>query len=95
MPWQIDASVRDGQLRMVRTITGSLAALTDSEPEDLPLHPAGPLDPAGSPSAEFVLRSRDDQPWVPVSFGELADGTPYIYLSGRGDPARRLSPDRR
>ena len=34
----------------------------------------------------FVLRSRDDEPWVPVSFGELADGTPYIYLSGRVTP---------
>ena len=67
-------------------MTGSLAALTDSEPEDLPLHPAEPLDPAQSPGAGFVLRSRDDEPWVPVSFGELADGTPYIYLSGRVTP---------
>jgi hypothetical protein len=32
------------------------------------------------------LRSRDEEPWVPVSFGELADGTPYIYLSGRVTP---------
>ena len=33
-----------------------------------------------------VLRSRDDEPWVPLTFSELADGTPYIYLSGRVTP---------
>ena len=86
MSWQIDVSVRDGQLRMVQTVTGGLAALTDSEPEDLPLNPAEPLDPGGSPSTGFVPRSRDDEPWMPVSFGELADGTPCIYLSGRVTP---------
>jgi hypothetical protein len=60
--------------------------LPDSEPEDLPLHPAEPPDPAASPGTGFVLRSRDDEPWAPVSFGELADGTPYVYLSGRVTP---------
>jgi CubicO group peptidase (beta-lactamase class C family) len=74
---QFDVSVRDGQLRMVLTMTGNLAALTASEPEDLLLHPA---DASGD---RFVLRSRDDEPWVPLSFGRLGDGTPYIYLGGR------------
>ena len=74
---QFDVSVRDGQLRMVLTMTGNLAALTASEPEDLLLHPA---DASGD---RFVLRSRDDEPWIPLSFGRLGDGTPYIYLGGR------------
>ena len=38
----MDVSVRDGQLRIVLTMTGNLAALTDSEPEELILHPADP-----------------------------------------------------
>jgi hypothetical protein len=65
---------------MVLTMTGNLAALTASEPEDLLLHPA---DSSGN---RFVLRSRDDEPWVPLSFGRLGDGTPYIYLGGRVTP---------
>ena len=35
----------------------------------------------------FALRSRDDEPWAPVSFDQLADGTPYLYMSGRVAPA--------
>ncbi len=73
-------SVRDGQLRVVVTMTGNLAALTAAEPEDLVLHPA---DSSGT---RFVLRSRDDEPWVPLSFGQLGDGTPYLYLGGRVTP---------
>jgi CubicO group peptidase (beta-lactamase class C family) len=86
MSRQFDVSVRDGQLHMALTMTGNLAALTDSEPEELLLHPAEPPDPSGSPATSFVLRSRDDEPWVPLTFSELADGTPYIYLSGRVTP---------
>ena len=78
-------SVRDGQLRMVLTMTGNLAALTDSEPEELILHPAD------SSGMRFVLRSRDDEPWVPLSFGQFGDGTPYIYLSGRVTPRVALA----
>jgi hypothetical protein len=73
-------SVRDGQLRMVLTMTGNLAVLTASEPEDLLLRPA---DSSGT---RFVLRSRADEPWVPLSFGQLGDGTPYLYLGGRVTP---------
>ena len=93
MSRQFDVSVRDGQLRMVLTMTGNLAALTDSEPEDLVLYPAEPPDPAGSsdsPGTRFVLRARDDEPWMPLSFAELGDGTPYIYLSGRVTPRTGL-----
>ena len=77
---QFDVSVRDGQLRIVVTMTGNLAALIAAEPEDLLLHPA---DSSGT---RFVLRSRDDEPWVPLSFGQLGDGTPYLYLGGRVTP---------
>ena len=76
-------SVRDGHLRIVLTMTGNLAALTDSEPEEL--FPR----PADSSGTRFVLRSRDDEPWVPLSFGQFGDGTPYIYLSGRITPRVR------
>jgi CubicO group peptidase (beta-lactamase class C family) len=77
---RFDVSVRDGQLHILLTMTGNLADLTSSEPEELVLHPA---DSSGD---RFVLRSHDDEPWVPLSFGELADRTPYIYLSGRVTP---------
>jgi hypothetical protein len=77
---RFDVSVRDGQLHIVLTMTGNLADLTNSEPEELILYPA---DPSGS---RFLMRSHDDEPWVPLSFGQLADGTPYLYLSGRVTP---------
>ncbi len=77
---QFDVSVRDGQLRMAVTMTGNLAALTASEPEELLLHPA---DSSGT---RFVVRSRDDEPWVPLSFGQLGDGTPYLCMGGRVTP---------
>jgi CubicO group peptidase (beta-lactamase class C family) len=83
MSRQFDVSVRDGQLRMALTMTGNLAALVDAEPEDLLLYPAEPPDSSGT---RFVLRSGDDEPWAPVSFDQLADGTPYLYMSGRVAP---------
>ena len=75
-----DITVRDGRLHMVLTITGELAALTAAEPEQLVLFPAD------SSGANFVCRSRDDEPWVPLSFGELAGGTPHLFMSGRVTP---------
>ena len=83
MSRQFDVSVRDGQLRMALTMTGNLATLVDAEPEDLPLYPAEATDSSGT---RFVLRSGDDEPWAPVSFDQLADGTPYLYMSGRVAP---------
>jgi CubicO group peptidase (beta-lactamase class C family) len=83
MSRQIDVSASDGQLHMVLTMTGNLAALTDSEPEDLLLHPA---DASGT---RFVVRSRNDEPWVPLTFSEFSDGRPYVYLSGRVTPRVR------
>ena len=80
---RFDVSVRDGRLAMELTMTGNLAALVGAEPEDLLLYPAAPADSAGT---RFVLRSGDDEPWAPVSFGQLADGTPYLYMSGRVAP---------
>src|ERR1700677_2719411 len=74
---RFDVSVRDGQLHVILTMTGNLADLTNSEPEELILHPA---DSSGS---RLLMRSPDDEPWVPLSFGQLADGTPYLFLSGQ------------
>jgi CubicO group peptidase (beta-lactamase class C family) len=72
-----DVSLRDGQLHAVLIATGELAAVRDSEPEELDLYPA---DATGS---NFVCRSHDDEPWTAVSFGRLADQTPYLYAGGR------------
>ena len=77
---RFDITVRDGRLHMVLTITGELAALTAAEPEQLVLFPAD------SSGANFVCRSRDGEPWTPLSFGELADGTPHLFMSGRVTP---------
>jgi CubicO group peptidase (beta-lactamase class C family) len=84
MSREFDVAVRDGRLAMELTMTGNLAALVDAEPEDLLLYPAEPADSSGT--RRFVLRSRDDEPWAPVSFDQLADGTPYLYMSGRVAP---------
>lgn len=77
---RFDVSVRDGQLRMVLAMTGHLATLVGAEPEELILHPA---DSSGT---SFVGRSRDDEPWTPVGFGQLPDGAPYVFLGGRVTP---------
>ena len=74
---RFEVSVRDGWLHMVLTVTGKLAELINSEPEELILYPA---DSSGD---QFVLRSHEDEPWVPLSFGRLPDRTPYLYLTGR------------
>jgi CubicO group peptidase (beta-lactamase class C family) len=77
---RFEVSVRDGQLHMLLTMTGDLAGIINSEPEELILHPA---DSSGH---RFVLRSGKDDPWVPLSFGHLPDRTPYLYFSGRVTP---------
>jgi CubicO group peptidase (beta-lactamase class C family) len=74
---RFDVSVRDGRLHLVLTVTGKLADLFNSEPEELILYPA---DSSGD---RFVLRSREDEPWIPLSFGHLPDRTPYVYFTGR------------
>ena len=65
---------------MVLTMTGHLGALVGTEPEELILHP---VDASGT---NFVCRSRDDDPWTPVSFGQLANREPYLFLGGRVTP---------
>lgn len=72
-----DVSLRDGLLHAIVTATGDLAAVRDSEPDEVDLYPA---DPGGT---TFVCRSHDDEPWTEVSFGRLADGAPYLYTGGR------------
>ena len=76
---RFDVSVRDGRLHLVITVTGKLADLFNSEPAELILYPA---DSSGD---RFVLRS-DDDPWIPLSFGRLPGGTPYLYFTGRVTP---------
>jgi CubicO group peptidase (beta-lactamase class C family) len=77
---RLDVSVRDGRLHVILTPTGELATLTDSAPMELSLCPA---DASG---LNFVCRSHDDQPWSPLTFGWLADRTPYLFLGGRVTP---------
>jgi CubicO group peptidase (beta-lactamase class C family) len=77
---RFDVSVRDGRLHLAATTTGDLAALMEATPEDLILYPA---DASG---VNFVCRSHDSEPWTPVSFGQLPDRTPYLFLSGRVTP---------
>jgi hypothetical protein len=58
-------------------------ARVEERDHGLPLYPAEATD---SPGTGFVLRSGDDEPWAPVSFDQLTDGTPYLYMSGRVAP---------
>ena len=75
-----DVSVADGHLRATAMTTSSLATLTGPQPDEVTLLPA---DDTGR---NFVCRSRDAEPWTPVSFGELADGRRYLFASGRIAP---------
>src|SRR5579859_3869593 len=84
---RLDVAVRDGQLHLLLTATGPLATLSEAQPEDLVLHPA---DGSG---VNFVCRTYDHEPWVPVTFGELADGTPYLFAGGRITPRVALPAD--
>jgi CubicO group peptidase (beta-lactamase class C family) len=75
-----DVSVRSGRLYLRVTVTGELARLAAPAPQELILHPA---DVSG---VNFVCRSYDHEPWAPVSFGQLPDGTPYLFAGGRVTP---------
>jgi len=77
---RFDVAVRDGQLHLVSSLTGDLAALSDEEPEEVVLYPA---DSSGE---RFVCRSSDSQPWTALAFSRLADGTPYLFTGGRVTP---------
>jgi CubicO group peptidase (beta-lactamase class C family) len=77
---RFDVSVRDGQLHLLLTATGTLATLTQTQPQDLILHPA---DASG---VNFVCRVQDYDPWTPVSFGQLADRTAYMFGGDRLTP---------
>jgi hypothetical protein len=77
---RFDVTVRDGQLHLVSSLTGDLAALSDEEPTEVVLHPAD------STGERFVCRSSDSQPWTALAFSRLADGTPYLFAGGRVTP---------
>ena len=72
--------MKNGRPHVVALVTGQLAALTDSEPEEFDLYPAD------SSGVNFVCRSYESEPWVTLSFGALDDGTPYLYTGGRITP---------
>ena len=82
---RFDVAIRDGRLHLAATTTGELADLTEATPEELTLYPA---DASGM---KFVCRSNDNEPWTPVSFGQLPDGTPYLFLSGRVTPRKSVA----
>jgi CubicO group peptidase (beta-lactamase class C family) len=72
---RMEFELRDGQLHGVIETTGPLAeSRDDPEPEEFVLRPA---DASGD---NFVCRSYDDEPWSPVSFGTLENGTPYVFI---------------
>jgi CubicO group peptidase (beta-lactamase class C family) len=77
---RFDVSVRDGRLRVLLTGTGELATIAESAPEELILYPA---DASG---VNFICRSFVHEPWVAVSFGQMEDGTPYLFAGGRITP---------
>jgi CubicO group peptidase (beta-lactamase class C family) len=72
-----EISMAEGLLHATATTTGALSSLTGPQPEEVTLYPA---DGTGQ---NFVCRSRDVDPWTPVTFGALDDGTPYLFASGR------------
>jgi CubicO group peptidase (beta-lactamase class C family) len=77
---RFDVSFRDERLHVTITPTDRLAALTDQAPEEFVLYQA---DPSG---VNFLYRSGHDEPWTPVSFGQLGNGTPYLFLGRRVAP---------
>lgn len=44
------------------------------------------LRPAAADGDQFVIRDESGQPWIPATFATLADGTPYLFASGRVTP---------
>ena len=70
----------DGGLRLTWIATGELAELL---PEPVEVFDLVPADGSGD---RFVFKEHPDLPWVPLTFGTLADGTPYIYCGGRTTP---------
>jgi CubicO group peptidase (beta-lactamase class C family) len=72
-----DVSIVNGELHVTAITIGSLGALIGPTEDEATLYPA---DESGK---NFVCRLRDNDPWTPLTFGELAEGTPYIFASGR------------
>ncbi len=74
---RFDVAMSDGALHVVALLTGQLALVRDSEPEEFDLYPA---DASGD---NFVCRSHENEPWATLSFGTLDGGAPYLYVGGR------------
>lgn len=76
----LDVTEHDGGLRLTWTATGELADLIPDPVEVFDLVPA---DESGD---RYVFKEHPGLPWVPLTFGTLADHTPYIFCGGRTTP---------
>ncbi|MEV5571876.1 serine hydrolase domain-containing protein [Spirillospora sp. NPDC052269] len=74
---------RDGGLVLRSVATGELAAMLP-EAERWQEEPLLPLEPG-----VFVVRRPGSRGWFPVTFYELADGTPYVHTGIRATPKVR------
>lgn len=79
---RFDVSLRADGLHVVATPIDSLTGLIEQDPEEFLLHQAD------SSGVNFVYRSSDEESWNHVSFGELNDRTPYLFLGRRIAPRR-------
>jgi len=75
----------DARLTMTCRATGDRVAFAEEPVEEYELHPA---DTSGD---RFVVQDAPGQPWAPVTFTRLADGTPYLFAGGRVTP--KTTPD--
>jgi CubicO group peptidase (beta-lactamase class C family) len=74
---RFDVAYADGRLRLTATSTGELADVVADPVTEYELFP---VDAGGD---RFVRRERPGQPWFLVTFDRFADGTRYLFSSGR------------
>lgn len=77
---RLEFTERDGRLVLTTTVTGELAHLLERQPEDTVLIPVR--------ENLFVTRNPGDPTWTPVTFYQIADGSPYVHMGGRATPKR-------
>jgi hypothetical protein len=70
----------DARLTMTYRATGDRVAFAKEPAQEYELHPA---DTSGY---RLVVQDAPGQPWAPVTFTRLADGTPYLFAGGRVTP---------
>jgi hypothetical protein len=84
---RFDVTIRDGQLHVLVTPTGELERLDEEGPQELVLHA---VDATGD---NFVFRLQEGEPWAPLRFDRLDDGTPYVYVGYRITPSTNWTRD--